>query len=121
MLSGALSGIATGTLLGLLGGGGSIIAVPILVYGCGRQEICGIQCRTRSQCSQYSFSRVGRKHFEITERADVGGNLRKRIPLINSKSVLDGSGLKFLMDVLGGTTAWKNAGYEVQQKEAATA
>jgi uncharacterized protein len=32
MLVGALSGIATGTLLGLLGGGGSIIAVPILVY-----------------------------------------------------------------------------------------
>jgi hydroxyacylglutathione hydrolase len=31
MLVGALSGIATGTLLGLLGGGGSIIAVPILV------------------------------------------------------------------------------------------
>jgi hydroxyacylglutathione hydrolase len=38
-----------------------------------------------------------------------------------AKSVLEGSGLKFLMDVLGGTTAWKNAGYEVQQKEAATA
>ncbi len=32
MLGGALSGIATGTLLGLLGGGGSIIAVPILIY-----------------------------------------------------------------------------------------
>ncbi len=32
MLGSALSGLATGTLLGLLGGGGSIIAVPILVY-----------------------------------------------------------------------------------------
>ncbi len=32
MLGGALSGIATGTLLGLLGGGGSIIAVPIMIY-----------------------------------------------------------------------------------------
>ncbi|HEY9712515.1 MAG TPA: sulfite exporter TauE/SafE family protein [Chroococcales cyanobacterium] len=32
MLGAALSGLATGSLLGLLGGGGSIIAVPILVY-----------------------------------------------------------------------------------------
>lgn len=32
MLGSAISGLATGTLLGLLGGGGSIIAVPILVY-----------------------------------------------------------------------------------------
>lgn len=32
MLGSAITGIATGTLLGLLGGGGSIIAVPILVY-----------------------------------------------------------------------------------------
>lgn len=32
MLSSAITGLATGTLLGLLGGGGSIIAVPILVY-----------------------------------------------------------------------------------------
>ena len=32
MLGSAFSGLATGTLLGLLGGGGSIIAVPILVY-----------------------------------------------------------------------------------------
>lgn len=37
MLGGALSGIATGTLLGLLGGGGSIIAVPILIYLLGMQ------------------------------------------------------------------------------------
>lgn len=37
MLVGALSGIATGTLLGLLGGGGSIIAVPILVYVLGME------------------------------------------------------------------------------------
>lgn len=35
MLGSAISGLATGTLLGLLGGGGSIIAVPILVYGLG--------------------------------------------------------------------------------------
>lgn len=35
MLGSALSGLATGTLLGLLGGGGSIIAVPILVYWVG--------------------------------------------------------------------------------------
>lgn len=32
MLGSAIYGLATGTLLGLLGGGGSIIAVPILVY-----------------------------------------------------------------------------------------
>ncbi len=32
MLVSAISGLATGSLLGLLGGGGSIIAVPILVY-----------------------------------------------------------------------------------------
>lgn len=32
MLGSAITGIATGTLLGLLGGGGSIIAVPILIY-----------------------------------------------------------------------------------------
>ena len=32
MLIAASSGIATGSLLGLLGGGGSIIAVPVLVY-----------------------------------------------------------------------------------------
>lgn len=35
MLGSAISGLATGTLLGLLGGGGSIIAVPILIYGLG--------------------------------------------------------------------------------------
>lgn len=35
MLGSAISGLATGSLLGLLGGGGSIIAVPILVYGLG--------------------------------------------------------------------------------------
>lgn len=32
MLVGILAGIATGSLLGLLGAGGSIIAIPILVY-----------------------------------------------------------------------------------------
>ncbi|MBX9686878.1 MAG: sulfite exporter TauE/SafE family protein [Candidatus Obscuribacterales bacterium] len=32
MLDSTISGLATGTFLGLLGGGGSIIAVPILVY-----------------------------------------------------------------------------------------
>lgn len=32
MLGSAISGLVTGALLGLLGGGGSIIAVPILVY-----------------------------------------------------------------------------------------
>ncbi|MBS1989604.1 MAG: sulfite exporter TauE/SafE family protein [Cyanobacteria bacterium SZAS LIN-3] len=32
MIAGTLSGLATGALLGLLGGGGSIIAVPLLVY-----------------------------------------------------------------------------------------
>ncbi len=32
MLGGALCGIATGTLLGLLGGGGSIVAVPVMIY-----------------------------------------------------------------------------------------
>lgn len=32
MLGSAICGLATGSLLGLLGGGGSIIAVPILVY-----------------------------------------------------------------------------------------
>lgn len=37
MLGGALSGIATGTLLGLLGGGGSIIAVPTMIYILGMQ------------------------------------------------------------------------------------
>lgn len=35
MLSAILFGLATGSLLGLLGGGGSIIAVPILVYALG--------------------------------------------------------------------------------------
>ncbi len=42
MLGGALSGIATGTLLGLLGGGGSIIAVPILVYVFGMEAKAAI-------------------------------------------------------------------------------
>lgn len=42
MLGGALSGIATGTLLGLLGGGGSIIAVPILVYFLGMETKAAI-------------------------------------------------------------------------------
>lgn len=32
MFGGVILGIATGSLLGLLGGGGSVIAVPILVY-----------------------------------------------------------------------------------------
>lgn len=35
MLAGLTLGLVTGTLLGLLGGGGSIIAVPILVYVAG--------------------------------------------------------------------------------------
>lgn len=38
-----------------------------------------------------------------------------------AKSVLERGGLKYVMDVLGGTAAWKNAGYGVQHKEAATA
>ncbi len=42
MLGGALSGIATGTLLGLLGGGGSIIAVPIMIYMLGMQPKAAI-------------------------------------------------------------------------------
>lgn len=42
MLGGALSGIATGTLLGLLGGGGSIIAVPIMIYILGMQPKAAI-------------------------------------------------------------------------------
>ncbi len=42
MLGGALSGIATGTLLGLLGGGGSIIAVPIMIYLLGMQPKAAI-------------------------------------------------------------------------------
>jgi uncharacterized protein len=42
MFGGALSGIATGTLLGLLGGGGSIIAVPIMVYLLGMQTKAAI-------------------------------------------------------------------------------
>lgn len=42
MIAGALSGIATGTLLGLLGGGGSIIAVPILVYVLGMEAKAAI-------------------------------------------------------------------------------
>jgi len=42
MLGGAISGLATGTLLGLLGGGGSIIAVPILVYCLGLEAKAAI-------------------------------------------------------------------------------
>lgn len=42
MLGGALSGIATGTLMGLLGGGGTIIAVPILVYVLGMEAKAAI-------------------------------------------------------------------------------
>ncbi|MBX9721829.1 MAG: sulfite exporter TauE/SafE family protein [Candidatus Obscuribacterales bacterium] len=42
MLGSAISGLATGTLLGLLGGGGSIIAVPILVYGVGLEAKAAI-------------------------------------------------------------------------------
>ena len=42
MLSSAISGLATGTLLGLLGGGGSIIAVPILVYCLGLEAKAAI-------------------------------------------------------------------------------
>lgn len=42
MLGGVLAGIATGTLLGLLGGGGSIIAVPIMIYMLGMQPKAAI-------------------------------------------------------------------------------
>ncbi|MBS1954455.1 MAG: sulfite exporter TauE/SafE family protein [Cyanobacteria bacterium SZAS-4] len=42
MLGSTISGLATGTLLGLLGGGGSIIAVPILVYGLGLEAKAAI-------------------------------------------------------------------------------
>lgn len=42
MLGSAISGLATGTLLGLLGGGGSIIAVPILVYCLGLEAKAAI-------------------------------------------------------------------------------
>jgi len=42
MLGSAISGLATGTLLGLLGGGGSIIAVPILVYCLGLETKAAI-------------------------------------------------------------------------------
>jgi glyoxylase-like metal-dependent hydrolase (beta-lactamase superfamily II)/rhodanese-related sulfurtransferase len=38
-----------------------------------------------------------------------------------AKSVLERGNFKFSMNVLGGTAAWKNAGYEVQQMEATTA
>jgi hydroxyacylglutathione hydrolase len=34
-----------------------------------------------------------------------------------AKSVLERAGFKPLLNVLGGTTAWKNAGYELEQKE----
>jgi Predicted permeases len=40
MLGSAIAGLATGTLLGLLGGGGTIIAVPILVY------VLGLEAKT---------------------------------------------------------------------------
>lgn len=42
MLDSAISGLATGTLLGLLGGGGSILAVPILVYCLGLEAKAAI-------------------------------------------------------------------------------
>jgi uncharacterized membrane protein YfcA len=42
MLGAAISGLATGTLLGLLGGGGSIVAVPILVYCLGLEAKAAI-------------------------------------------------------------------------------
>lgn len=42
MLGSAISGLATGTLLGLLGGGGSVIAVPILVYCLGYEAKAAI-------------------------------------------------------------------------------
>lgn len=35
-----------------------------------------------------------------------------------AKSVLERAGFKPLLNVLGGTAAWKNAGYELEQKEA---
>lgn len=37
-----------------------------------------------------------------------------------ANSVLEKGGLKFLMNVLGGTAAWKNAGYATQNKETTT-
>lgn len=42
MLGSAMSGLVTGTLLGLLGGGGSIIAVPILIYFVGLEAKAAI-------------------------------------------------------------------------------
>jgi uncharacterized membrane protein YfcA len=42
MLGSAISGLATGTLLGLLGGGGSVVAVPILVYCLGLEAKAAI-------------------------------------------------------------------------------
>lgn len=42
MLGSAIAGLATGTLLGLLGGGGTIIAVPILVYVLGLEAKAAI-------------------------------------------------------------------------------
>ncbi len=42
MLGSAICGLATGSLLGLLGGGGSIIAVPILVYVLGLEAKAAI-------------------------------------------------------------------------------
>lgn len=42
MLVSAIAGLATGTLLGLLGGGGTIIAVPILVYVLGLEAKAAI-------------------------------------------------------------------------------
>lgn len=38
-----------------------------------------------------------------------------------AKSILERGNVRFSMNVLGGTAAWKNAGYGVQRKEATTA
>ncbi|HEY9756465.1 MAG TPA: sulfite exporter TauE/SafE family protein [Oculatellaceae cyanobacterium] len=42
MFGSAISGLATGSMLGLLGGGGSIIAVPVLVYVVGLEAKAAI-------------------------------------------------------------------------------
>ena len=39
MIAGAGLGLVIGVLLGLLGGGGSILAVPALVYGAGPHDV----------------------------------------------------------------------------------
>ncbi len=38
-----------------------------------------------------------------------------------AQSIVESGGLKLSKNVIGGTAAWKNAGYEIEQKESATA